>query len=122
MIVGPSGDGKSSSIVVAPNGTLDLNNYQGLSADETVIINMDGKDLPFPYHKLGWEEGKNLFTSTYDNLITADALCGNDKKQDGILDRINAGTKIKKVIIDTMNGGMNDKELLETKRMTFDKW
>ncbi|GEM_PF-1099983 len=115
MVLGPSGDGKSSAIVVNPDGTIDFDNYQGLDPESTVIFNADGKDLPFPYEKLGWKEGVNLFTSTFSKPLTADLI-------EQYLEKINQGTKIKRVIIDTVNGSMNDKEMLETAKMTFDKW
>lgn len=115
MLLGPSGDGKSTGIIVNPNGEIDFNNYKGLDPETTVIINADGKDLPFPYQKLGWKEGKNVFTSTFDKPMDADRV-------EGILKKINEGVKIKVVIVDTINGSMNDKEMLETKKLTFDKW
>ena len=115
MILGPSGDGKSSSFIVNPDGTIDFDKYAGMKPDETVIFNADGKELPFPYIKLGWKEGINLFTSTFDKPLTAGLI-------ESYLVAINKGTKVKAVIIDTINGSMNDKEMLETSKMTFDKW
>lgn len=115
MLLGPSGDGKSTSLVVNPDGRVDFDNYLGLDPKSTVIFNADGKDLPFPYTKLGWVEGTNLFTSTYDKPLTAELI-------ETYLEAINKGANIKRVVIDTINGSMNDKEMLETKKMTFDKW
>lgn len=115
MILGPSGDGKSTSYVVAPDGTIDFKDYKGLNPETTVIFNADGKELPFPYNKIGWKEGTNLFTSTYEKPLTEAAI-------ENYLDAINKGSKIKIAIIDTINGSMNDKEMLETKKMSFDKW
>lgn len=131
MILGDSGDGKSSSLIVPPNGELtkeyinairkDPKNYEGMSPETTVVVNTDGKDLPFPYVQLGWKEGVNLFTSTYNKPITAEALIGNPvKREQGLLDMINSGSKIKSVLIDTVNGSMNDKEMMETRGMTWD--
>lgn len=125
MILGPSGDGKSTALIVPPDGTLteeyveafmkDIKEYKGLDPETTVIFNADGKGLPFPYTQLGWKEGVNLFTSTFDKPLTAALI-------EKYLEQINKGTKIKRVIIDTMNGSMNDKEMLDTAKMTFDKW
>lgn len=115
MILGPSGDGKSTSFIVNNNGDIDLNNYEGIEAASTVIFNADGKELPFPSAKFGWKEGVNLYTSTFDVPLTADLI-------EKYLIKINKGTKIKRVIIDTINGSLNDKEMLETKKMTYDKW
>lgn len=133
MIIGESGDGKSSSIIVPPNGKLPevtdpdaFNKLKalkgtGMVAEETIIVNCDGKDLPFPYTHFGWVEGTNLFTSTYNKPITAETLIGDPiKRTVGLLDEINAGSKYKSVIIDTMNGAMNDKEMLETRSLSWD--
>ncbi len=115
MILGSSGDGKSNSIVVNPDGVVNYKDYAGMNAEETVIFNCDGKEPPFPAVKLGWEEGKNLFTSTFNAPLSAETIAK-------YLDAINSGTKIKSVIIDTINGSLNDKEMLETRKLTYDKW
>lgn len=123
IILGASGDGKSTSAVVNPDGKYfedprykDLNlAYEGLPSEETVIFNCDGKDLPFPAQRLGWDEGKNLFSSTYDKPLAADTISG-------YLEAISKGSKIKSIIIDTLNGSLNDKEMLETRKLTYDKW
>ena len=116
MILAPSGDGKSTSIIVNPDGAINFDTYQGMDPASTVIYNCDGKDLPFPYIQLGWVEGTNLFTSNFDNPLTAESL-----EQQIIAISANA-PNIKAVIIDTINGAMNDKEMLETHKMTYDKW
>lgn len=124
MIIAPSGDGKSTSIIVNPNGTLPINpdgslipdGYEGMDPQTTVIYNCDGKELPFPYKRLGWTEGQNLFTTSFDKPLTAELL----EKQ---IIAISANApNIKAVIIDTVNGSMNDKEMLDTYKMTYDKW
>lgn len=115
MILGPSGDGKSTATIVNPDGKIDFDNYLGMDPETTVIINADGKDLPYPYGKMGWKEGKNLFTSTFKKPMDSETV-------EVILKRVNEGKKIKAVIIDTINGSMNDKEMLETSKMTYDKW
>ena len=120
MILGSSGDGKTSSLVVNPDGGIHIGSedYEGFTPEGTMIFNLDGGPMPFS-PVIGFKEGESLFTSTYDKPITADTLT-NDK--DGWLKRINKRTDIKRVVIDTINGGMNDKELLETRKMTYDKW
>lgn len=120
MVLGPSGDGKSTATVVNPDGSIDFteDKYLGLDPKTTVILNADGKDLPYPYGKLGWKEGRNLFSSTYESPLDAENVTG-------IIQKINESTKeprIKAIIIDTINGSMNDKEMLDTKKMTYDKW
>lgn len=133
MILGESGDGKTTSIIVPPSGELPDSKSDdilkkiialkdsGMNSDTTVIVNCDSKELPFPYRQMGYTEGTNLFTSTYDKPITAQYLMGDTvKKTKGLLDLINEGTKVKTVIIDTMNGAMNDKEMLDTRSLSWD--
>jgi hypothetical protein len=123
MILGPSGDGKSTAIIINPDGKYfedpkwkeENLTYQGLDPETTVLFNCDGKDYPFPAERIGWKEGTNLFTSTYDKPLSAETI-------EKWCDKINSGTKIKTIIIDTINGSMNDKEMLETRKLTYDKW
>ena len=103
-----SGGGKTTSIIINPDGTYNPTDYQGMNPETTVIFNSDRKRLPFKLN--GWEEGKNVFTISNSETITA------------YLDKINKGTKVKSVIIDTINGIMVDKEMLESKKLSFDKW
>lgn len=129
-IFGSTGDGKSSSFIVSPDGSLpvndsgkfDINEYKGLDAESSVILNLDGKPLPYPYTQIGFTEGKNLRSSSYDKPITVDMLCPVDTQKDGMLDAINSNNKIKRVIIDTINGGMNDSEMLSIRKKNFDQW
>ena len=115
MILGSSGDGKTNSIVVNPDGTVNYEDYKGMDPASTVLFNSDGKEPCFPANRLGWEEGKNMYTSTFNAPLSAETISR-------FLDAINAGTKIKSIIIDTINGSLNDKEMLETRKLTYDKW
>lgn len=103
-----SGGGKTTSIIINPDGTYNPTDYKGMNPETTVIFNSDRKKLPFKL--TGWEEGKNVFTIS--NIETVNAY----------LDKINKGSKVKSVIIDTINGIMVDKEMLESKKLSFDKW
>lgn len=103
-----SGGGKTTSLVINPDGTYNPSDYQGMNPETTVVFNSDRKRLPFKLN--GWIEGTNVFTTS------------NTEKIKEILQKINAGTKIKAVFIDTINGVMVDKEMLESKKLTFDKW
>lgn len=103
-----SGGGKSTSIVINPDGTYNPADYKGMDPDTTVVINSDMKRLPFKSEK--WIEGTNVFTNSDINYIK------------DLLKRIGSGTKIKAVVIDTINGVMVDKEMLESKKLSFDKW
>ena len=58
---GQSGEGKTTSIVINPDGTYNPNDYQGMNPKSTVIFNSDRKDLPFPGDE-NWIEGRNVFT------------------------------------------------------------
>lgn len=133
IVAGESGMGKTCSLVVGKDGNFpisdkgdfDMNLYDGLDPKETVVFNCDGKIMPFPAGKVGFKKGENLFTSTYDKPITANWLLGNpkDPKNKGMLALINEGKKgYNKIIVDTINGMMNDKEMLETRNMSWDKW
>lgn len=107
-IFNQSGGGKSTSIVINPDGTYNPSEYKGMDPDTTVVINSDMKRLPFKSEK--WIEGTNVFTNSDINYIK------------DLLKRISSGTKIKAVVIDTINGVMVDKEMLESKKLSFDKW
>ena len=107
-IFNQSGGGKSTSIVINPDGTYNPADYKGMDPDTTVVINSDMKRLPFKSEK--WIEGTNVFTNSDINYIK------------DLLKRIGSGTKIKAVVIDTINGVMVDKEMLESKKLSFDKW
>ena len=113
-LFGQTGDGKTQSIVVNPDGTVDYENYQGLTPESTVIYNCDFKRLPFS-NKLKFNVVNSIFNDKLDKILTAEQL---EQK----LDKIVSNKAIKVVIIDTINGLMNAKELLETKKMTFNEW
>jgi len=112
-----SGGGKSSSIVVNPDGTccyLNKNNpnyseeYNGMDPTTTMIINSDSKSLPFPLDK--FKDGVSVFETSDIPTIKS------------YLVRMDKNPVIKSIIIDTINGIMVDKEMLESKKLTFDKW
>lgn len=113
-----SGGGKTTSIVVNPDGKCVYLNeghpnkaekYEGMDPESTVIIASDKKRLPFPMGK-EWVEKKNVFTTS------------NSAEISKLLKQIGAGKKIKSVVIDTINGIMIDKEMLESQKLTYDKW
>lgn len=103
-----SGGGKTTSIVINPDGNYNPSDYKGMSPETTVIINSDTKKMPFRIND--WIEGKNLFTTSDIPKIKA-LLAGIDK-----------GSKVKSVVIDTINGIMLDKEMNEMKSKSYDKW
>jgi len=108
-ILGPSGMGKTTSIVINPDGSYNPERYEGMNPKSTVIINSDRKDLPFPGDK-NWVEGGNVFTIS-------------DKKEiEDKLKELNKIQQVKSIYIDTMNGIMLDKEMNDIKKKTHDKW
>lgn len=124
-----SGGGKSTSIVINPDGKCvylpegDSNKadiYDGMNPETTVIINADRKRLPFPAKD--WKQGVNYFVVSDSYSIMGKGVEAKEPKDFGLLQKINAGTKIKAIVIDTINGIMVDKEMLESKKLTFDKW
>jgi hypothetical protein len=119
-IFGISGDGKTTSICINPDGKYDEKNYNGMNPETTVIINADRKKLPFK--SINWVEGTNLFQNSKVEDIIGKGVEAKEAKDFGILQKISAGNKVKSVIIDTINGIMVDREMLESKKLTFDKW
>ena len=109
-IFGMSGDGKSTSICINPDGTYNPTDYHGMNPETTVIFNCDRKSLPFK--STDWTEGKNLF-SISDETKIKELIKGISSAP---------SAKIKTIIIDTINGIMVDKEMFESRKMTYDKW
>lgn len=108
-LFGQSGEGKTTSIVINPDGTYNPTDYQGMSPKETVIINSDRKSLPF-MTKDQWVIGQNVFIESDANKIKT------------LLGQINGVPQIKAVYIDTVNGIMLDKEMNDIRKKTYDKW
>lgn len=117
-IFAESGQGKTTSIVVNPDGTIDPGllkgnpeKYMGMDPGSTVIINADKKALPFPRPKAnGWVEGKNVFWES------------DAKNIKSLLANANKVKAIKSIYIDTLNGIMLDKEMNDIKTKSYDKW
>ena len=47
-ILGNSGDGKTTSTIINPDGKFDMENYAGMNPESHFILNLDRKTLPFP--------------------------------------------------------------------------
>ena len=108
-ILGPSGMGKTTSIVINPDGSYNPEDYKGMNPKSTVIINSDRKDLPFPGDS-NWVEGGNVF------------IMSEKKQIEDKLKELNNIPQVKSIYIDTMNGIMLDKEMNDIKKKTHDKW
>lgn len=108
-ILGSSGDGKTTSTIINPDGTFNMEKYEGMNPNSHFILNLDRKSLPFPYG-LWSVEKKNYFEPTdFASMKTT-------------LQWIATQTHIKSVSIDTINIYLAMKEYNERKKMTFDKW
>ena len=60
-ILGSSGDGKTTSTIINPDGTYDVDNYNGMDPKSHLILNLDRKTLPFPGGM--WSEEKKIIMS-----------------------------------------------------------
>lgn len=108
-ILGNSGDGKTTSTIINPDGTYDPNNYQGMNPKEHYILNLDRKALPIPAGMWGKEQ-KN-----YDEPQTFDRI-----KAD--LEAISKLSNVKSVAIDTVNIYLAMKEFNDRRKMSYDQW
>lgn len=108
-ILGNSGDGKTTSTIINPDGTYDPANYQGMNPKTHFILNLDRKSLPFPAGMWGKEQ-KN-----YDEPQSFDRI-----KAD--LTSIAKMPSVKSVSIDTVNIYLAMKEFNDRKKMSFDQW
>ena len=108
-ILGASGDGKTTSTIINPDGKFDLDNYQGMDPKSHFIINLDRKTLPFP-GGMWCKENKNYVEpDSFDKIRAALAYCAKTPE-------------IKSVAIDTINIWLAMKEFNDRKKMSFDQW
>lgn len=108
-ILGSSGDGKTTSTIINPDGTFDLENYQGMDPNSHFIMNLDRKTLPFPAGMWS-KENKNYFEPK------------DFKEIKSTLEWIAQQSNIKSVAIDTINIYLAMKEFNDRKKMTYDQW
>ena len=108
-ILGSSGDGKTTSTIINPDGKFDMQNYQGMDPKSHFIINLDRKTLPFP---AGMWSKENRNYSEPSNFAEI-------KK---VLEWIAKQENIKSISIDTVNIYLAMKEFNDRKKMTFDQW
>ena len=116
-IFGPSGDGKTTSTIINPDGTLPINLetgqiiqeiYNGMDPKEHFIVNLDKKELPFA-GKLWSKENKNyLEVSDFKDI----------KK---IIEVVANTPEIKSISFDTLNAFLAYKEFNDRKKMSFDQ-
>lgn len=108
-VLGASGDGKTTSTIINPDGTFDLENYQGMSPKSHFIINLDRKTLPFPGGMWSKENKNYVEPTSFETIKSALAYCAKNPE-------------IKSVAIDTVNIWLAMKEFNDRRKMSFDQW
>ena len=108
-ILGSSGDGKTTSTIINPDGSFDLENYQGMSPESHFILNLDRKTLPFPAGMWSVDKKNYYEPKNFKEIKMMLEWCA---KQDSI----------KSVSIDTVNIYLAMKEFNDRKKMTYDQW
>jgi hypothetical protein len=108
-VLGASGDGKTTSTIINPDGSFDLQNYQGMDPKSHFIINLDRKTLPFPGGMWDTEHKNYLEPKDFDGIKKALEYCSKQEH-------------IKSVSIDTINIYLAMKEFNDRRKMTFDQW
>ena len=108
-ILGSSGDGKTTSTIINPDGTFNLEEYQGMSPESHFILNLDRKTLPFPAG-MWCAEKKNYYEpKDFKEIRMMIEWCAKQPN-------------IKSVSIDTVNIYLAMKEFNDRKKMNFDQW
>lgn len=108
-ILGSSGDGKTTSTIINPDGTCDFENYKGMDPKSHFILNLDRKTLPFPAGM--WDEEHKNYYEPKDF---------KDIKM--MLEWVAKQPNIKSISIDTINIYLAMKEFNDRRKMTFDQW
>ncbi len=110
-IFGSSGDGKTTSTIVNPDGTYSFTRegYKGMNPKTHVIINLDKKELPFPANLWSVEKGNYIATDNYEHILAA-------------LNAVATNPLIKSVSLDTLNSYLTFKEFNDRKKLSYDAW
>jgi hypothetical protein len=110
-ILGVSGSGKSTSMIVNPDGSYDFSakGYNGMNPDTHIIFNLDRKELPFPAGMWGPDKGNYIETSDMAEIRAA-------------MQEIAKMEHIKSISLDTINLFLAYKEFNDRKKPDFDKW
>lgn len=108
-ILGASGDGKTTSTIINPDGSFDLENYQGMDPKTHLILNLDRKTLPFPGGMWCKEKHNYLEPTNFDEIRKALIYCAKTPE-------------IKSVAIDTVNIYLAMKEFNDRRKLSFDQW
>lgn len=108
-ILGASGDGKTTSTIINPDGSFNFKDYHGMDPKSHFILNLDRKTLPFPAGMWGTEQHNYMEASSFDEIRKALAYCAKTPT-------------IKSVAIDTVNIYLAMKEFNDRRKMSFDQW
>ena len=108
-ILGNSGDGKTTSTIINPDGNFDMEHYQGMNPESHFILNLDRKTLPFPGGMWSKEKKNYYEPSNFAEIKQMIEWCGKQPH-------------IKSISIDTVNIYLSMKEFNDRKKMTFDQW
>lgn len=108
-ILGSSGDGKTTSTIINPDGTFNMNDYQGMNPESHFILNLDRKSLPIPAGMWDTEHKNYKEVDNFDDIKKTLAWVAQNPK-------------IKSIAIDTINIYLAMKEFNDRRKMTFDQW
>lgn len=108
-ILGASGDGKTTSTIINPDGSYNMEKYQGMDPKSHFIINLDRKTLPFPGGMWCNEKHNYCEPKDFETIRKALKYCAENPD-------------IKSVAIDTINIWLAMKEYNDRKKMSFDQW
>lgn len=108
-VLGASGDGKTTSTIINPDGTFNFKDYHGMDPKSHFIINLDRKTLPFPAGMWGTDQHNYMEASSFEDIRKALAYCAKTPE-------------IKSVAIDTVNIYLAMKEFNDRRKMSFDQW
>lgn len=108
-ILGSSGDGKTTSTIINPDGTFNLEDYQGMNPESHFILNLDRKTLPFPAGMWSTEKKNYYEPKDFKDIKMMIEWCAKQPN-------------IKSVSIDTVNIYLAMKEFNDRKKMNYDQW
>lgn len=106
-----SGNGKTTSTIVNPDGSFDFSSegYKGMNPKSHYIVNLDKKELPFPAGMWG--------TSLKNVLVTDDFASIK-----ALIQAVAKAPNIKSISLDTLNSYLTFREFNDRKKLTFDQW
>ena len=106
-----SGNGKTTSTIVNPDGSFDFSpeGYKGMNPKSHYIVNLDKKELPFPAGMWG--------TSLKNVLVTDDFASIK-----ALIQAVAKAPNIKSISLDTLNSYLTFREFNDRKKLTFDQW